>query len=216
MSNFKDYPDLSIKFDFKTKSGSQPGSLTVCQLPLFMIEMKNESDQTLKVDGKDDGGGDEVIIAIEDDTGETIDARRKEEMMIRGAGLESLSASFQKSGVVDVPAALQYLVAQAKELVERTPVLTGRYNILPGRKRSFLACFRYVPSDIATTEQIEGWFKTRKSLAFGLYDLPVQRDESGHVMKKTNFQFTFEVARWKDHYDYEDGRPVLKNSERLP
>lgn len=114
------------------------------------------------------------------------------------------------------------LVADWDALIDNTPVLTGRANVLPGRSQTFYACFTFV-SPGADEKAFSDWFKARKQLTFGLFDVPVQRDAAGVPTKKTSYQFTFKITEFKDTYEYRAGEgdkkgfwvPHLASTTRL-
>jgi hypothetical protein len=80
-------------------------------------------------------------------------------------------------------------------MLNKLRFLTEDVTILPGRKAKFYTCFEYVPGAADDQEINEKFFKTRKEITVGFYDVPVQRDAAGNVKKKTSYQFAFKVVK---------------------
>lgn len=211
-TNYTAKESLLFKADVRTATGSNAVTLVVCQPPFFEIQLRNTSDQTLGINGLEAGGTDAIIVALEDDKEEMLEAARKAKIKEVGQGLAPMLAA----DAADKASTIAEIGKGWNDLIDGVPVLTGRYNILPGRKKTFYACFLYVER-AATPKDIVQWFEGKDQVTFGIYDIPVERDQAGATMRKTSFQFTFKVAEFEDHYGWtlaEDGQRWNRTTER--
>ena len=187
-TNYKADTNVWARFKVVGKSGKDIEFDDVaCQFPFLQIVVQNGSDQTLKLRGK--GSNEEVVVAMDDDQGNTINALKKEKM--REAYAASYRSFIKKSNLPD--AALQSLIEQSDAMLQRLPFLSEDVTILPGRKAKFYTCFEYVPG-AGSNREVNEWFKSRKEITIGFFDVPVQRDAAGTVQKKTSYQFPFKVS----------------------
>lgn len=198
--NFKDDPSLSEPITYVDKKGvTVPTHIPACSLPFFRVTIENRSGQTLKINGPDIGGPDEVIVAAEDDKEVVIEAKRRSETDLSKSQREL--RSWAESAAGNPAEAIPKFLSALEAISARSPYLSGRANILPGKKATFFACFDWAPG--ATSEKAAAEpFKTRKTLSLGIYDLPVERDEGGIAKKKTFFNFKFNVGLFEETFEW--------------
>jgi len=195
LKTYLDFPELYLNYRLEDRKGLV-GNISFCSVPLFRFGVTNLSDQTLRINGPEVGGADEVIVAVEVDAQPMVEATRK------AAAMERINATlvpFARSSATP-EATFTALSADAAALIEGIPILTGRVAVLPGRTQRFFACFEY--GGAHTRDAVTAWFRNKSRLTVGLYDIPVKRDQAGVVLKKTSYQFAFAVTEWVDHYEY--------------
>ncbi|MFC1889152.1 hypothetical protein ACFL4G_05290 [Thermodesulfobacteriota bacterium] len=198
MTNYKEDTNVWSHYQFEGKNRSTVSFDDVaCQPPFFKIVVQNNSDQTLKLRSRASGSSDEVIVVIDDETGNTIEALRKEKI------LETLSVTYKRfaeKNASNPQEAVPTLISNAEAMLNRLPLLTEDKTILPGRRATFYTCFEYVPG-ASDEQEVNEWFKDKNEITLGFYDVPVARDAAGVVQKKTSYQFTFKVAEWREQWE---------------
>jgi hypothetical protein len=190
-TNYKTDENVWAHFQIAGKGGATIQFDDVaCQFPFLNVTVQNNSDQTLKIRGK--GSSDEVVVAMDDEQGNTINALTKDKM--RDSSRATYS-KFTQSRAANPAEALTQLMDSFDAMLNKLRFLTEDVTILPGRKAKFYTCFEYVPGASDDQEINEKFFKTRKEVSIGFYDVPVQRDAAGNVKKKTSYQFAFKVVK---------------------
>lgn len=198
MTNYKEDTNIWSHYKIEGKNRSTVSFDDVaCQPPFFKIVVQNDSEQTLKLRSNASGSSDEVIVVIDDETGNTIQALRKEKIH------ESLFISYKRfaeKNASNPQEALPSLMSNAEAMLGRIPLLTEDKTILPGRRATFYTCFEYVPG-ASDDQEVNEWFKDKNEITLGFYDVPVNRDAAGVVQKKTSYQFMFKVAEWREEWE---------------
>jgi len=200
--NYTENPAMWFNRSFNSKHGYPMDSQqTVCMTPFFKVEVTNSSDQSLKMRSSASGSSDEVIVAFDDDQGNTLTALRKDNIM---DGIRTRARRFAELNAADVGADTAASVKANEEALAKVRFLTDNETILPGRTSTFHVCFDW--TTMPTTRDAQGsdeaWQKTRTDVTVGIYDVPVARDAAGAVQKKTNYQFAFQVSEYKFFYTY--------------
>ena len=190
-TNYKADENVWAHFKISGKGGTTVQFDDVaCQFPFLNVVVQNGSEQTLKLRSK--GSNDEVVVAMDDDQGNTINALKKDKMR---ESARASYAQFAQARAANPAEATTQLMTAFESVLNKLPFLTDDVTILPGRKAKFYTCFEYVPGAADDQEINEKFFKSRKEITIGFYDVPVQRDAAGNVQKKTSYQFTFKVAK---------------------
>lgn len=199
-TNYEDYSKVwrRVEYIHKDSGVSQTLRWTACQFPMFKAVVDNGSDQTLKLRSRASGSSDEVIVALDDQEGETLYAARKDNLY---EGKDVAYRATAEMNGRDPDQMTRDLRQADEELAQSIPFLTDDATVLPSRKSTFYVCFKYAPWGSDGTA-FDRWMRSPNELVLGLYDVPVSRDESGAVLRKTRYEFKVKVAEWKWIYRY--------------
>ncbi len=202
--NILQHPKVTATFEYDQivmgsgETTRKPRLITACQLPMFKMSVKNESDQALKLRSAASGGP-EVLVALDD--GEDVLYAERRDSLFQGREIDYRTwATDDRAANPDSYVA--EMARQQQMLAQGMQFLTDDTTVLPGRSSSFYVCFKYAPWGSGRDGTVR-WMQPREELVLGLYDVPVLRDEAGDVLKKSTFEYPIKVSEWNLHWTYQ-------------